>query len=283
MRSLSLLLLSGLGGCIEIGSVPVISDPSVTSEAVTTTLPMSSTSCSAVCTTTSTTTGDMGSGSVGGTGSTSGTASTGSSSSGPLDSCGDGLVDGGEECDDGNEEPGDSCHECHRTRLVFLSGTLAGNFAAGKSPVEALDAADEECQLWAGQEGFVGKFRAWLSNDAGSPSERFDTAFAGVYRTPKGSVVALGGWDDLTDETLNHPIDEEASGNPVTDPNRRVWTGTTTSGMAIPGASCENWSSKTPGLPPVAGDLHQMDFQWTGVSELHTCSESHAVYCFEDL
>ncbi len=64
--------------------------------------------------TTSTTTDSVGGASTGGGGTSSGNggASTGGDGSGAATVCGDGTIDNGEECDDGDEDSDDGCTNC---------------------------------------------------------------------------------------------------------------------------------------------------------------------------
>ena len=43
--------------------------------------------------------------------------------------CGDGIVEGEEACDDGNETPGDGCQDCAKDSIVFVSSEVYQGFA----------------------------------------------------------------------------------------------------------------------------------------------------------
>lgn len=155
------------------------------------------------------------------TGSESGTATTLASadavsssmpdtSSGATPMCGDGVPEGDEECDDGNEDPGDGCTACRtsltvewvrtfgtdlpdevaasisgRTDQIVVAGMLGGDMGDGDLWLEVLDEAGESTHriLSGGMAGF---------NDA-VVDVRF-AADGGVWTT--GTVT-----DDLTEQS----------------------------------------------------------------------------------
>src|SRR5690606_7826353 len=81
-------------------------------------------------------------GGEGGTGGVGGTAGTGGTGGSKPGRCGDGVVDTGEGCDDGNDEDGDGCTA---TCTVEEGWTCTG--AQGCTPIcgDGLILGDEEC------------------------------------------------------------------------------------------------------------------------------------------
>lgn len=72
----------------------------------------------------------------------SGDSSTGDSSTGPADPvCGDGLVQLGEACDDGNLVAGDGCQECATDSLVFISSERSPRALRSAASMARINAA----------------------------------------------------------------------------------------------------------------------------------------------
>ena len=133
-----------------------------------------------------------------------GEASTGdasSSSTGPMPAeCGNGSIELGELCDDGNDREADGCNPDCRP-----SGVLLFNFSSdleGDDQAEAVMVTDDEDIVVAGQfgasgarDGFVTRFRpdgapVWTRTLAGS-ANRSDAIWA-LAPSPTGGIRALG-------------------------------------------------------------------------------------------
>ena len=83
------------------------------------------------------------------------------SSTGPVESvCGNGAVEEGETCDDGNADPDDGCKECASDSIVFISSETYQGFSLG-----GLYGADQRCRSLAAKAGLLRPetFMAWLS------------------------------------------------------------------------------------------------------------------------
>ncbi len=87
----------------------------------------------------------------------------------------------------------------------FLTSTTQDGDLGG------LSGADATCQSLATSAGLPGTYRAWLSDDAQSPSTRFSRS-SGPYQLLNGVTIA-NSWTDLTDGTLAASIalDEHVS------------------------------------------------------------------------
>lgn len=191
--------------------------------------------------------------------------------------CGDGFVQVGvEDCDDKNVENGDGCSSiCEAPRLVFVSSTSYLGSLGG------LDGADTKCQTLANAASLKGKFRAWLSDDKGSPSIRFDTSFQDEYQLVTGEVVATG-WLDLIDGSLAHAIDRDEKGAQVT--GETVWTNTDVSGEAVKdGKHCTQWSLAVVDVEnkPFIGNQTETTGAWTKFDD-SLCNVPLRLYCFEN-
>ncbi|MCR9093394.1 MAG: DUF1554 domain-containing protein [bacterium] len=143
-------------------------------------------------------------------------------------------------------------------------------------------AGDAICQSEAVSAGLSGTFRAWLSESQAlaspdSPSVTF-TQSTIPYVTTHGRQVA-DDWADLTDGTLDNPIDRDPVGAPVIG---GVWTGTETDGSSPPVATntCGEW---TPGgTTGVFGRTSSSGQEWTkALSPPAGCATSLRLYCFE--
>jgi cysteine-rich repeat protein len=197
--------------------------------------------------------------------------------------CGDGFVwAGNEECDDGNDIDDDDCtNACESTsKLVFSAGTVHdGNFGG-------LTGADAWCQGLADDAGLGGTFMAWLSDDTGSPSTRFTQATT-PYKLVDGTIVA-DNWADLTDGSLDNPIDLDESGAAppsgyvgICGYTSTVWSNTTVSGTLL-GANndCGSWTGS--GGSAWSRWTHT-DATWTAWCSGGACTGAWvtSLYCFQ--
>lgn len=115
-----------------------------------------------------------------------------------------------------------------RDRLVFLSRMYSpGTFG--------IDGADAICNQEAQEARLPWKksFHAWISDGVTSPSSRFNKD--GRFVLSSGTVIAES-WDDLTDGTIQHPIDETLFEGIKGD---AVWTATKIDGTSHPSGHCE--------------------------------------------
>ena len=74
--------------------------------------------------------------------------------------CGNGMVEGDEECDDGNANDLDGCSSTCvlEARLVFITSTLHDGNLGGVA------GADQICNELASDAGLPGTYMAWLSS-----------------------------------------------------------------------------------------------------------------------
>ena len=207
---------------------------------------------------------------------------TSSSTGAPVAVCGNGIVEDAdpqpEECDDGNDDPADGCHNCGRDRLVFItSADYQGHIFDG------LGGADQRCRSLADQQdlpGFAG-FKAWLSDSTVSARDRM-FAGRGRYVLVNGLVVA-DSWEALLAGELQNPIN-------VTETSEtreyQVWTGTNPDGSAAVGSDhCGDWSELFNGNSGFWGRSKYTTSEWTiaeaPVSQPDACFSERALYCFE--
>ncbi|PCC71957.1 DUF4215 domain-containing protein [Nannocystis exedens] len=194
--------------------------------------------------------------------------------------CGNGTVQPGEECDDGNTVDDDGCsNECILPRLVFVTssgfvGNLGGLAGADMKCAAAGMIADPDLPATA--------WRAWLSDDTGSPSTRFGTSFTGWYRLVDGTPIAKG-WTDLTDGALAAPINLTEAGTAPAEP-LLVWSNTGSSGAKAGDEHCNGWMTANKDPEGRLGDVTAMNADWTDLNDegSFSCIASFHLYCFQN-
>lgn len=235
-------------------------------------------------------------GSEGGSGTSDTTSSTGAESTGagqgstgegtttgeppeefPL--CGNGKVDGVEECDESSE----TCHGCKRDRFAFVT-------AARRTPdgIGGLTGADSLCKQYANKANLQNwqSYTAWLSD---STTDARDRIYKGRGRYVRVDMKPIAdSWEELFSGQLLAPLEIDEFGQKV---NGAAWTGTMPDGTAALGVDhCDDWTkydnSKREGY---SGLTITADAWWTlnffpnpdpEVNPEH-CSNQNHLYCFE--
>lgn len=144
-----------------------------------------------------------------------------------------------------------------------------------------LTGADQKCQDRADAASLGGTWKAWLSDSNTSAASRL-THSSVPYKLINGTVIA-NGWTDLTDGTIQSPIDVTEQGVKVV--GTPVWTGTRGNGSAHSESNnfCRDWT--------IAGYYAQGDRAYRGISWVTTeawtnasfdgCYNYQPIYCFE--
>ena len=203
--------------------------------------------------------------------------STASGTTGPTPVCGNGVVEGDEECDD----PGQTaCFECIRDRLVFVTSSVAfpGNFGD-----EAAD-LDFDCNQMAAFAGLLDgnkrRFKTWISTTTESAADR-------LYHSPgryvlRNGLVFAESWDALIAGQILNPLNVDENSQTQ---NATVWTDTRPDGTPMPGDHCQDWKSQSWEAWAYWGDSWAMDGSWTlyvgDATQPDVCLGSAALYCFE--
>lgn len=152
-------------------------------------------------------------------------------------------------------------------RVVFVHNGTTGMLTGAATNWDGF------CQVDAGNKGLAGNYMAWISDSTSSPSTRFTQASV-PYVLVDGTQIA-DDWADLTDGTLDAPINLDAVGSVYFG---TIQTGTTTSGTHS-GSSCSDWTTAS---MPSRGDPTSTSSTWTdGYAGLEACNNSMAFYCFE--
>lgn len=175
---------------------------------------------------------------------------------------------------------------CVNPRRVFVTSTLYNGNLGG---IWGGDAKCQEKADNAGLGGGGGKWRAWISSSTVSAKNRF-RHFNVPYKLLDGTLIA-NNWTDLTDGTLQNPINKDENSGRV---ESYAWTGTDSSGGGTSGRTCVDFSTAE-GVAAV-GITTRMDNMWTnGLFSVSNgqggyvggnyqfCSSLYRLYCFEDL
>lgn len=232
-------------------------------------------------------------------------------STGDPASCGNGITEAGEACDDGNDNNTDACLDtcveaacgdgfvqtekefCDDTNVNELDGCPAScnldyrivfvtSLPIGGGSIGGLMGADQHCKDLATQAGLSGNYLAWLSDGVQSPSSRFPESTV-PYKLRNGVHVAES-WDDLVNGPLANPINvNEAGGDPPLTGNSQcgttfAWTSTNNAGGSLM-PNCEGFSEAN--AYGLVGNV-QSNEQWTACAGSQPkCDALGVLYCFQ--
>jgi cysteine-rich repeat protein len=191
--------------------------------------------------------------------------------------CGDGyLWAGHEQCDDGNNAPNDGCNAlCGVPKRVFQSSAWFTPLMLG-----SVAGARAKCQAAANAANLGGVWDAWLSDNQSSPSTRFTQSPTGYARID--GVEIAQNWNDLVDGTIDAPI--VITEFNVNWGNTEVWTGTTSAGT-VGSFHCNEWTTNSNQVRATEGLAGYTSSKWTdlgGNPEVQvTCNGENRIYCFE--
>jgi hypothetical protein len=165
---------------------------------------------------------------------------------------------------------------------VFLTST------AYRPDFGGLANADATCTTAANLQGSTGNWTAWLSDNGGSAGapdrnavDRIFDSGGKPYKTLDGIIVASN-LADLTDGTLDRPINIDEAGNKVTI-ELEVWSATAANGKYSGAGTCVNWAITDPGNNAAIGVGGETDATWTIEGGGHGCDTGYnRLYCFAD-
>jgi hypothetical protein len=166
----------------------------------------------------------------------------------------------------------------------------------GSGSLGGVTGADGVCQGRANAAGLAGTYKAWLSAGTygSSPASRFTRSLSLPYVRTDGVQIAAN-WADLTDGTLDAPINVNEFGNSQTSPSM-VYSYTMTDGSnGLFGTSsedcyggdchCSGWTSTaTQGNPTpgsAVGQVAKTNDDWSDYSFGNFCGGSYGFYCFQ--
>jgi len=207
--------------------------------------------------------------------------------------CGDGTVDPGEACDgsaaghtclvetglpNGSITCSASCtldtSDCSGTpsRTVFITaGQYSANFGGALG-------ADDICQDAADDAGLGGTFRAWVSDSATTPLDRFDHE-GGAYQLLNGTVIA-NDWDDLVDGNIAAAIGITELGSAINPATTTVATATDANGDRQEfNGDCLDWSTNSMNQTAGIGN-EENTVSWSSSGAVF-CNTPMSLYCFE--
>ncbi len=166
--------------------------------------------------------------------------------------------------------------ECVPGKLIFVT---SGGF---KGKLGGLDGADAKCDEFAFEAGHEGYFLAWISAGNLTPATRFSKSDS-PYVRPDGELVATD-WEDLTDGSLNRPINVDESGEANVNPQTcgtTIWNNTNYDGTLADVEDCVGWSADA-GLG-ANSDNNLLDERWSDPSycDPAECDTPKAIICVE--
>jgi cysteine-rich repeat protein len=195
--------------------------------------------------------------------------------------CGDGVPEGGEQCDDGNLNELDGClSDCSfSARRVFVTSKLFNGSMGG------LDGADIKCQGLADDARLGAEFRAWLSAGMETPLNRMKPG-QGRYVLIDGTVIAHD-WAGLLGGDLMHAIDQTEYGQaPPTAVGACLTTAVFTNSrpdgtIGAPADDCMQWTSESPFMPSHFGDSKAANKAWSHACNMPSCASEAPIYCVQ--
>jgi hypothetical protein len=142
-----------------------------------------------------------------------------------------------------------------------------------------LASADALCDQLAQDASLGGTFQAWLGVGSSGPAERTERQ-GKPYQTTTGTVVA-DDWADLTDGSLDAPVNVDQYGNPVAS-SHYAWTNVAAVGGGAEGApDCSGWTSADPGDDGAYGVTGVTAPPWTD-SVVVPCDSLNHLICIEE-
>lgn len=197
-----------------------------------------------------------------------------------ISMCGNGVINGGEACDDGNLVDNDGCSStCVRdAAYVFVSSV---SYSANLGGVAG---ADTKCQALADAAKLPGSYQAWLSDDT-MPAKMRVKASSFAYVRPDGVQVAKGFMEFWMGTGLAASISVTETKAPIAPimgcaGEDKVWTATTALGLNQPGKTCMNWTTVNMADMAAVGDLDEKGTGWTEACAAPCVAMAH-LYCLE--
>ena len=160
------------------------------------------------------------------------------------------------------------------SRYVFVTSVVRKGEFGGTAAADAICAQAAA----AGDVRLRGRtFRAWLSQAPTWAISRLTATTDAKYARLDGEVVATK-VVDFADGTIDAPIDVDENG--VRRPGSNVWTGSSSTGAAMPN-DCASWNTNATGATGTAGSTAYEDGRWSQHVDLQ-CNQEARFYCIED-
>jgi hypothetical protein len=165
-------------------------------------------------------------------------------------------------------------------KVFVTSEGFDGDFGGTQGTGDGQAGGDTACTDAA--TGLGGNWTAWLGKGScGACLDARDRIRDGEYQLLDGTVVA-NDKADLTDGTLDNPINIDENGDPV---DAQVWTGTDPDGTGDTGpGTCQVWSTDADTIRGSHGDSSETNGAWTDavLGGGITCDTLARLYCFAD-
>lgn len=123
--------------------------------------------------------------------------------------------------------------------------------------------------------GLEGEFKAWLSTLSSPATNRLAQSSVPYVLVDRTRIA--DNWDDLTDGSIQAPINLDASGQVL---GGDVWTGTLPSGASYMDGDCEGFMSSSSDLISLCGSTEFGNAFWTA-AQTPDCSVSLRLFCIE--
>ena len=144
-------------------------------------------------------------------------------------------------------------------RYVFVTDLPAFDGDLG-----GLDGADAICNARAVGR-LAGTYRAWLSDDTGTPSTRF-TRSTVPYVRPDGVQIAAD-WDDLTDRVLDTRINVTETRTVIAGA-ASAWASTEANGTTRGVFDCRDWETSFPAENGIIGNILSTGESWSALGAM---------------
>lgn len=168
--------------------------------------------------------------------------------------CGDGTIEGEEECDPGAPPTDAKCEEmtCRfLARMIFITSSKHSGDLEGLGLGLGIDGADSHCNVLAAGAGLSGTFRAWLLASGSTIGSRFGL-YVGDAKTRfvrrDGTLLAQGFAALLAGPMLGVTLDEQEG----EQEGGRVWTNIRASGESTI-YDCGQWTQLESGMTNLFG------------------------------
>jgi len=195
--------------------------------------------------------------------------------------CGDGVTQSelGEPCDPSDEELVEAA-VC--TDVCTWSGVIAFvTSAAYAGNLGGADGADDKCVTLASAAGLVHPegYRAWISVGDDTANNRIPKVSDPYYRLD-GVEIAENS-DELFSGKLKSPINITEAKKAIG--TSKVWTNTTPSGdAASEDTDCQSFHSMDDGDAAIVGRSDQTGIGWTQQELMASCIDTWRLYCFSE-
>jgi len=160
-------------------------------------------------------------------------------------------------------------------RILFLTSTAyTGNLGG-------VAGADAKCNARAAAAGLPGTYKAWIADGLGNSPALKWTHYNSPYVRVDGAVIA-NNWVDLTDGTLQNPLNLDEYGAVKGYPINFAWTNTNNNGTprsTNANGTCVNWTNGTASYGSTVGSGQYTTNGWWVWDHSPGCDQTASLYC----